>query len=124
MTLQTNDEKDISIKRYSLVKADHPSNAKWGGVCIYYKESLGVHIIDIPNLTESTLCQVTITNKMGYVILVYQSPSQSSDDFENVLSSFDQVIIIQPSDWWYQGISTVGQILGWRVIFPLKKVLI
>ena len=68
MTLQTNDEKDISIKRSSL--EDHPSNAKQGGVCIYYKESLGAHIIDIPNLTESTLRQVTITNKMGYVFVV------------------------------------------------------
>ena len=34
------------MKRYSLVRADHPSNLKRGGVCIYYKESLGVCIID------------------------------------------------------------------------------
>ena len=88
----SNDEKDISIKGYSLVRADHPSNAKRGGVCIYYKESLGVRIIDIPNLTESILCQITINNKTGYVLVVYCSSSQSSDDFETFLSSFDQVI--------------------------------
>ena len=29
---------------------------------------------------------------MGYVLVVYRSPSQSSNDFENFLSSFDQVI--------------------------------
>ena len=88
----SNDEKDISIKGYSLVRADHPNNTKRGGVCIYYKKSLGVRIIDIPNLTESILCQITINNKTGYVLVVYRSPSQSSDDFENFLSSFDQVI--------------------------------
>ena len=100
-----NDEKDISIKGYSLVRVDHPSNTKWGGVCIYYKESLGVHIIDIPNLTESILCQITINNKMGFVLVVYCSPSQSSDAFESFLSSFDQVITDMslsnpPSDWY------------------------
>ena len=81
----SNDEKDISIKGYNLVKADHRSNTKRGGVCIYYKESLGVRIIDIPNLTESILCQVTINNKTGYVLVVHRSPSQSPDDFENFL---------------------------------------
>ena len=58
-----NDEKDISIKRYSLVRAAHPTNTKRGGVCIYYKESLSVRIIDISNLTESILCQITINKK-------------------------------------------------------------
>ena len=29
---------------------------------------------------------------MGYVLVVYRSLSQSSDDFENFLSSFDQVL--------------------------------
>ena len=58
-----NDGKDISIKGYSVVRADHPTNTKQGGVCIYYKESLSVRIIDISNLTESILCQITINKK-------------------------------------------------------------
>ena len=59
----TNGEKDISI-----VRADHPSNTKQG-VSIYYKESLGVWIIDIPNLTGSILCWVTINNKTDYLLV-------------------------------------------------------
>ena len=60
---------------------------------MYYKESLGVCIKDIPNLTESILCQVGINNKTGYALVVYLSPSQSTDDFEYFsLKSFDQVI--------------------------------
>ena len=77
-----NDEKYISIKGYSLVRADYPSNTKQVGACIYYKESLGVHIMDISNLTESIFCKVTTNNKTGYVLAVYRSPSQSSDDFK------------------------------------------
>ena len=52
----SNDENNISIKGYSLVRADQPSNTKQGGVCIYYKESLGARIKDIPNIAESTFC--------------------------------------------------------------------
>ena len=42
------------------MRADQPCKTKRGEVCIYYKEPQGIHIKDIPNLTESTLCQVTI----------------------------------------------------------------
>lgn len=47
----SNDEEGISVKECSLVRADHPPNPKQGEVCIYYKESLGVCIINVPNLT-------------------------------------------------------------------------
>ena len=75
-----------------MVRADHPSNTQRGGVCIYYKKSIGARIIDIPNLIESILCQIAINNKTGYVLVVYRFPSQASNDFESVLPSFDQVI--------------------------------
>ena len=87
----SNDEKDL-IKGCSLLRADYPNNTKRGGVCISYEESLGVCVIDIPNLTESILCQVTINNKIGYFLVVYSSQSQSSDDFKKMLPSFDEVI--------------------------------
>ena len=41
----------IDIEGYSLVRADHPDNIKRGGVCIYYKESLPVRIINVSYLT-------------------------------------------------------------------------
>ena len=34
------DGERLYIKRYSMIRADHPSNTKKWGVCIYYKESL------------------------------------------------------------------------------------
>ena len=53
----SNDEKDTSIKGYSLVRADYSNNTKRGGVSISYRESLslGIRIIDIPNLTVYSL---------------------------------------------------------------------
>ena len=83
----SNDDKDISI-----IRADNLNNKKRGRVCFYFEESLGVHFIHIPNLTESILCQVTINNKKGYLLVVYYFPSQLSDEFKTFLSSFDQVI--------------------------------
>ena len=31
------DNRDISINGYNLIRADHPSSNKRGGVCIYYR---------------------------------------------------------------------------------------
>ena len=36
----------VDIQGYNLVRADHPDNSKRGGVCIYYKESLPVRVIN------------------------------------------------------------------------------
>ena len=37
--IQTSDDR-ISIDRYNLIRADHPSDSKREGVCIYYKEHI------------------------------------------------------------------------------------
>ena len=36
-SIDLSDER-ITIERYNLLRADHPSNKKRRGVCIYYKE--------------------------------------------------------------------------------------
>ena len=38
-SIETNDDR-ISIDGYNLIRADHPSDSKRGGVCIYYKEHI------------------------------------------------------------------------------------
>ena len=37
-----NDDKRTNIKGYNLLQADHPSNKKRGGICMYYKEHLPI----------------------------------------------------------------------------------
>ena len=74
LSFESND-KDLMIEGYNLIRSDHPSNTKRGGICIYYKESLAVRILNIISLTECLVCEVTIQNKKGYVGVVYRFPS-------------------------------------------------
>ena len=80
------------IEGCNLIRSDHPSNTKRGGVCIYYKESLAVCIVNITSLTECLVCEVTIQNKKGYVAVVYRSPSQSTSEFESFLSGLEDLL--------------------------------
>ena len=38
------DDSNLEIPGYNLVRSDHPSNKKRGGVCIYYKSYLPLRI--------------------------------------------------------------------------------
>ena len=51
------------LEGYNLIQSDHPSNTKRSGVCIYYKESLAVCLVDITSLPEYLVHEVTIQNK-------------------------------------------------------------
>ena len=40
-------DENLEIAGYTLIRADHPSNTKRGGVCSYYKHSLAFRLLDI-----------------------------------------------------------------------------
>ena len=82
-------DNDLNLTGCSLLRADHSSNSKKGGVCIYYEETLALKMISIPYLNESLLCEVTIGSKKCIIGTVYRSPSQNSDEFESFLSNFE-----------------------------------
>ena len=46
------DDNNLEIPDYRLIRADHPSNSKSGGVCVYYRNSLRLKILDIFYLQE------------------------------------------------------------------------
>ena len=56
----TYEDNNLNLNCYSLLRVDHPSNAKRGGVCIYCKETLAPEVISTPYLNENLLCEVTI----------------------------------------------------------------
>ena len=66
----------IVLQSHMLNSADHPSNNKKGGVCIYYLESLAAQLVKINCLNECLLC-VSFNNKKGYNAVLYRSPSQN-----------------------------------------------
>ena len=49
-------DKDFMIVGYNLIWSDNPSRYHKSGVCIYYKESLAVHTVNIISLTECLVC--------------------------------------------------------------------
>ena len=48
----SSDNNNLNISGYNLMRVDHPSNPKRGGVSIYYKESLAVQILNNVGLPE------------------------------------------------------------------------
>ena len=83
---------NLQLDGYSLIRSDHPSYSKRGGVCLYYKESLGVKIINLSACNECILCEVLIENCNGFIAVIYRSPGQNNGQFENFLSLFEDLI--------------------------------
>ena len=48
----SDDDGNLKIAGYNLIRADHPSNNKRGVVCIYYKYSLPFRLLNIHYLKE------------------------------------------------------------------------
>ena len=73
----------MEIPGYNLVRSDHPSNKKRGGVCIHYKIYLPLRIININYLNECVRFELMVGDKLCNFIALYRSPSQSQDQFES-----------------------------------------
>ena len=73
--------------------ADHPNNVKGRGVCAYVRESLPVSNFSNSYLSKCLTLEVTISNRKGYVITLYRSPSQTSDKFQSFISNLKKLLI-------------------------------
>ena len=58
------DDSSLEIPGYDLIWADHPSNIKGGGICVYYRNSLPLKILDIFYLQECIVFELKIGNKI------------------------------------------------------------
>ena len=85
-------DKNIQLDGYNLFRANYPSNSKQGGVCIFYKETLGVCNLKSLTFSECIICEASIQNSKGYVGVAYRSPWQDSFEFENFLSNLEKVL--------------------------------
>ena len=45
-------DSNLEISGYNMYRADHPSDCKRGGVCIFYKALLPLIVLNISNLIE------------------------------------------------------------------------
>ena len=46
------DDKNLEIAGYNILRADHASNSKRDGICVHYKSSLALRLIDVYYLQE------------------------------------------------------------------------
>ena len=86
------DDRDISINGYNLIRAEHPSNNKRGGVYMYYRKSLAVQLVKTNYLNECLQRKVSFNNKKGYIAVLYRSPSQNWLEFDTFISKFEKLL--------------------------------
>ena len=83
------DDDNFYLPGYNLVRADHPSNAKKGGVCMYFKNSLPLKVLDLQLLQECINCEIKIADKICNFMSLYRFPSQSKDEFESFADNLE-----------------------------------
>ena len=115
-SLQNGDD-SLVLKGYKPVRADNPSDLKRGGVCIYFKQSLPIKVLNITNLHECLVCELFLNSRRSYIVSLYRSPSQSSDECDHFIKTFEQLIVhlasfkpylllikgdsnVRSSSWW------------------------
>ena len=59
----SNDE-NLNIPGYNLIRADHLSNTKLGGVCTYFQESLPLRLYNVSCLYGCICFKIMISNKL------------------------------------------------------------
>ena len=84
------DDSNLEIAGYNLIRSDHSSNKKRGGVCIFYKNSLPLRVLSIHYLQECINFELKIGDKLCNFISLYRSPSQSLDEFEKFSENLER----------------------------------
>ena len=86
---------DIFIKGLSreIYRSDHVNNIRIGGVCIYYREGLAIkRRRDLELLNEMVCAEVNVARKKILFSVLYRSPSQNSEEFDEFISRLQTVI--------------------------------
>ena len=92
-------------------------------MCLCYKENLSLRQIETPYFSQCILCELSIQNKVGYIAVIYLSPNQSVNEFDEFLLNFEkllnQIIVLKSSflvilgdfnarsrSWWCEDITS------------------
>ena len=77
------DDDNFNLPCYNVVRVDHPSNTKKGGVCIYIRNPLSLKVLDIKLLQECIDFEIKIADKTCNFVSLHRSTSHSKDEFES-----------------------------------------
>ena len=86
------DDESLEISGYYLIRFDHPSNKKRGGICIYYKNFLLLKVTGIRLLEECIAFDLIISKKLRSFVAFCRSPSQSQDDFTTFSDNLEMTL--------------------------------
>ena len=89
----SSDNGNLYAKDYNLVGADRTENVTRGAACVYFKESLPISCLLNPYLKEYLIFEVSINNKRDYVISMYSSRIQTSDDLNSFTFNLEKLIV-------------------------------
>ena len=85
------DDESLEISGCCLIRSDHPSNKRRGGICIYYKNFFPLKVTGVRLLEECIAFDLILINKLCSFVALYRSPSQSQDDFATFEMTFGLV---------------------------------
>ena len=85
-------DRKLEAQGYDLIRADHPSNVKRGGVCIYCKSHLPLKLININFLHECLTIELNIKNKLCVLVALYRSPSHSRNEFSSFITNLESTL--------------------------------
>ena len=83
---------NFNIPGYNISRPDHPSGNRRGGVCIYYKKSLPIKMLNINYLQECIYFDPKIGSKLCTIVSLYRSTNQSADEFEKFLNKLNLIV--------------------------------
>ena len=84
------DDSNLEIPGYDLIRADHTSNSKLGDLCVCYRNSLLLKIMDIFYLQKCIVFQLKkISSKSFKIVSLYGSTSQFQGEFETFTGNFE-----------------------------------
>ena len=75
-------DENLEIPGCNLVRKDHSSNSKRGGVCVYYKCSLPFRVINAKYLQESVSFELRIVGKCCRFSCLYTSQVRRRMNFK------------------------------------------
>ena len=88
---------NLNIHGYKLVRADYLKNVKGDSVCVCvcvcFKESVPVRCLPNSYLKKYFIFEVTIGSKIGYVVSLYLSPSQTYNEFDSFITNLQKIVV-------------------------------
>ena len=86
----------LEIHGYNLVRCDHSTNNKHGGVCFYYKSFFPLKVLNMKHLQECLNIEFSIGNKICRLISLYRYPSQNQKEFTTFLDNLESAYRLYP----------------------------